>query len=135
MLSLTRLCLLASFALSECVTSPSAVDDTMDKRHSLESELAFGGLDQPHALTGLLEGLGLRLMQDVRRLNALEQLELVESLKVADVNLGSRSKLRLLANADAAAEHSLGIMGTGANARTHAADAEGPTLECRGLQV
>ena len=120
MLSLTSFCLLASFALGACVAAPSAVDEAIDKGrdkgHSLESELASGGLDQPHALSGLLEGLGLRLMQDVRRLNEPEQLELAESLRAADVSLGSRSKLRLLANGDAAADHGMGIMGTGANA-------------------
>jgi hypothetical protein len=72
-------------------------------------------LDQPQALSGLLEELGLRSMHDVGRLNAPEQLELAESLWSAGVNLGSRSKLRLLANADAAADHGLGVMGTGAN--------------------
>ena len=55
-------------------------------------------------------------MQDVRRLNEAEQLELAESLRSAGVNLGSRSKLRLLADADAAADHGLDLTATGANA-------------------
>ena len=119
MLSRTSFCLLASFAIGACVAAPSAVDEAIDtgrdKGPALESELVSGGLDQPHALSSLLEGLGLRLMQDVRRLNEPEQLELAESLRAADVNLGSRSKLRLLANADAAADCGLGMMSTGAN--------------------
>jgi hypothetical protein len=131
MLSLTSLCLLASFALSPCVAAPSAVDEAIDKGrdkgHSLAAELASGGLDQPHALTGLLEGLGLRLMQDVQRLNAPEQLELAESLRAADVSLGSRSKLRHLANADAAADNGMGIMGSGANAPPRQMQKDQPT--------
>jgi hypothetical protein len=67
----------------------------------LEAELAAGELDQPLALSGLLGDLGLHFMRDVRRLNDPEQLELVESLKTAGVNLGSRSKLRLLASVNA----------------------------------
>ena len=51
----------------------------------------------------------------MRRLNEAEQLELAESLRSAGVNLGSRSKLRLLADADAAADHGLDLTATGAN--------------------
>ena len=132
MLPLTScLCLLASFALSECVAAPPAVDEAIDKGrdkgYSLESELAAGGLDQPHALSGLLEELGLRLMQDVWRLNAPEQLELADTLKAAGVDLGSRSKLRLLANADAAADHGLRVMATGANAPPRQMQADQPS--------
>jgi hypothetical protein len=131
MLPLTSLSLLAGFALSACVAAPSAVDEAIDKGrdkgHSLAAELSSGGLDQPQALTGLLEGLGLRLMQDVRRLNAPEQLELAESLRAADVSLGFRSKLRHLANGDAAADHGLGIMGTGANAPARQMQEEQPS--------
>ena len=110
MISPIRLSLLASFALSACVAAPSAVDEGMDERtdakgHSLESELASGGLDEPHNLSGLLRELGLHVMRDVERLSEPEQLELAESLRSAGVNLGSRSKLRLLADADAAADH------------------------------
>jgi hypothetical protein len=120
MLSPIRLSLLASFALSACVAAPSAVDEGMDERtdangHSLESELASGGLDEPHSLSGLLEDLGLHVMRDVERLNEPEQLELAKSLRSAGVNLGSRSKLRLLADADAAADHGLDLTATGAN--------------------
>ena len=121
--SISVICLLASFALSACGAAPSAVDeegmdeatDIEGRPHSLESELASGGLDEPHALSDLLEGLGLHMMENVRRLNAPEQLELVESLKEAGVDLGSRSKLRLLANAEAAAaNHVLDLTATSA---------------------
>ena len=49
----------------------------------------------------------------MRRPNEPEQLELAESLRSAGVNLGSRSKLRLLANADAAADHGLDLTAAG----------------------
>ena len=100
MISLTSLCLLASFALNACVAAPSAVpvDEATEKRHSLEAELASGGLDDPRALSGLLGGLGLHMMQDMILLNGPEQLELAESLRAGGVTLGSRSKLRLLAD-------------------------------------
>ena len=80
------LCLLASLALSEC---------TADQR--VETELATAGLSEPRALSDTLKELGLDYVEDVRRLNGPEQLELAESLKAAGVNLGSRSKLRQLA--------------------------------------
>jgi hypothetical protein len=74
-------------------------------------------LDQPWALSGLLEALGLQLMHGVRRLNKPEQLELAGPLKAADVNLGSRSKLRLLAaNARGVADHDLDLVAAISNA-------------------
>jgi hypothetical protein len=73
-------------------------------------------MDEPRVLSTLLRELGLHVMQDVGRLNEAEQVELAESLKAAGVKLGSRSKLRLLADADAADDAALGVIGAGANA-------------------
>ena len=84
----------------------------------LEAELAAGGLDQPLALSGLLAALGLQLMHDARRLNKPEQLELAGSLKAADVNLGSRSKLCLLAaNVRGVADHDLDLVAAISNTK------------------
>jgi hypothetical protein len=93
MLALPLLALLApSLAAAEqpFPTHPHAMRD------SLEISLAAGGIEQPQALSSFLQELGLPTVQDVRLLNVLEQLELAESLRVARVNLGSRSRLRRL---------------------------------------
>jgi hypothetical protein len=97
---LASLCVLANFVLSACIAEPPVVhlDEDRDRGQSLEAALLGGGLDEPHALSGLLGERGLYFMEDVRQLNEPEQLELADSLAAAGVNLGSRSKLRLLAD-------------------------------------
>jgi hypothetical protein len=69
---------------------------------SLQLDLAAGGLQDPAVLCDILQDkkLGLLSMQDIRLLNAPEQLELAESLRDAGVNLGSRSKLRRLSDSN-----------------------------------
>ena len=87
-------CLLASLALTACVAcSPHLPDESL---LGLEVELAAAGLDQSQALSDILEKLGLHFVQDVRLLKMPEELELVDSLRSAGINLGSRSKLRQL---------------------------------------
>jgi hypothetical protein len=65
---------------------------------SLQLDLAVGGLQHPAVLSKSILSLGLLSLQDVRLLNAPEQLELVKSLRDAGISLGSRSKLRRLSD-------------------------------------
>jgi hypothetical protein len=77
--------------------SPRAFPTSADEVEvCLEASLAAASLEQPQGLSGILRGLGLPSVQDVRLLNMPEQLELAESLREEGVNLGSRSKLRQL---------------------------------------
>ena len=85
---LASLCVLANFVLSACIAEPPVVhlDEDRDRGQSLEAALLGGGLDEPHALSGLLGERGLYLMEDMRRLNEPEQLELADTLAAAGVN-------------------------------------------------
>ena len=65
---------------------------------SLTATLLAGSLEQPEALASTLRELGLHYMKDIHLLNAVEEMELIDALRTAGISLGSRSKLRLLAN-------------------------------------
>ena len=93
---LTFITHITTLAAAEQAFSASADETAV----SLQASLATGGLEQPQALAGILRGLGLPSVQDVRLLNIPEHLELSKSLQEQGVNLGSRSKLRRLSEGD-----------------------------------
>ena len=97
---LTGLCLVLAYSTCRCTGGrvlASPVKDATVEEISLQGALAATGLDQPDILSSTLHELGLSSLHKIRMLNAPEQLELAESLKVSGVNLGSRSLLRHLA--------------------------------------
>ena len=96
--------LLAALPLIQCSAdvkpSPGPLRDVSGD--SLQLDLVASGFVQhPSVLFDILhDELGLLSMQDIRLLNAPEQLELAASLRDAGVNLGSRSKLRRLSDSN-----------------------------------
>ena len=76
----------------------TAITAAAVRQPPLEAELAAGGLNEPLALSSILRDVGLHSLGAVQQLNAPEQLELSESLRAVGVDLGSRSRLRLLSD-------------------------------------
>jgi hypothetical protein len=68
----------------------------------LPASLSHAGLEHPESLTESLYTIELRSLQDIRMLDIGERAEMFASLQAMDVGLGSRAKLRLLADAPSA---------------------------------
>jgi hypothetical protein len=68
----------------------------------LPASLSHAGLEHPESLTESLYTIELRSLQDIRMLNIGERAEMFASLRGMDVGLGSRAKLRRLADAPSA---------------------------------
>ena len=83
-------------------------DDVSADRDSsglVEPALVATGLENPGAAHHALRELGLTSMRDIRLLDAAEGLELKAALALADIVLGDRSKIRIVA----ATGHELGF--------------------------
>jgi hypothetical protein len=68
----------------------------------LPVSLSHAGLEHPESLTEALYTIELRSLQDIRMLDIGERAEMFASLQAMDVGLGSRAKLRRLADAPSA---------------------------------
>ena len=68
----------------------------------LPASLSHAGLEHPESLTEALYTIELRSLQDIRMLDIGERAEMFASLQGMDVGLGSRAKLRRLADAPSA---------------------------------
>ena len=68
----------------------------------LPASLSHAGLEHPDSLTEALHAIELRSLQDIRMLDIGERAEMFASLQGMDVGLGSRAKLRRLADAPSA---------------------------------
>ena len=117
--------LFVNVAVSACGTNH--LMDVATESVEITAELEAGGLHQPLVLSKVLKGLGLDSMKNVRQLNEPEQLELAESLTAAGVNLGTRSKLRLLADGGAPA-----VCGHGDGSLTNSGAVDASALARRG---
>ena len=95
------------FLLATCLASLSSrwachngasVMSSIDRHPSgLEPALLAAGLEDPGAAHHALRELGLTSLRDIRLLDAAEEVELKAALALADIVLGDRSKIRIVA--------------------------------------
>ena len=75
----------------------TSADRNPSEQTGLEPALGAAGLENPGAAHHALRELGLTSMRDIRLLDAAEGVELKAALALADIVLGDRSKIRIVA--------------------------------------
>ena len=90
-------CLASLSGSRACHGASATTSADRDPSGLVEPALVAAGLENPGAAHHALRELGLTSMRDIRLLDAAEGVELKAALALADIVLGDRSKIRIVA--------------------------------------